>query len=202
LSETAPKLPVEVPPELENKTEAPPLMRLFPAASLPVSVTVALEPELTVELVTAIVDVDAEMAPGVTVMVGNTDVTVFPSIVALIVVAVPERIPVKLAVKVPLLLFVTAENEPVEVPPLRLKTIVELLVVKLFPAASLAVKVTSTLEPELTELDATVTSDCVVEIVPGVTVMLGLGVEVTGDPLMVPLMVVAVPARTPVKVEV
>ena len=80
---------------------APPVVKLFPAASFACSVTVVDEPVTTEANDTPTVDVATEIAPGVTVTVGIAVVTATPPIVALIVVAVPDVTPVNVAVYVP-----------------------------------------------------------------------------------------------------
>lgn len=62
------------------------------------TVSVTVEPEATVEAETPTVDSDKETGPGLTVTVGRVLVTAEPPMVALIVVAVPEVVPVKVAV--------------------------------------------------------------------------------------------------------
>src|SRR5205807_3843326 len=134
-------------------------------------------------------------------MVGSTDVTGFPLIVAPMVVAVPAAAPVNVAVYVPLLLSVVPPIVPVLVPPDRLNATVSPPVVRLFPAPSLAWSVSVAVAP-----DTTVPLDVVTEIGrascrEGVTVMVG-SAAVTGLPPMVALIVVAVPAVPPVNVPV
>ena len=92
------KVPVVEPPELPKTTVAPPTVIKLEAASRAVNVSVALLPDTTVALETARVDVAAEMAPGLTVMDGIVVLTLVPLIVAVMVVAVPARAPVKVAV--------------------------------------------------------------------------------------------------------
>jgi chorismate synthase len=76
----------------------PPAVSWFPAASFAVTVAVIFAPETTVPAETVTVDWASEKAPGVTVIVGRVDVTAEPPIVPLIVVALPARTPVKVAV--------------------------------------------------------------------------------------------------------
>ena len=118
------------------------------------------------------------------------------------VVAVPAVTPVKVAVYVPLLLSVTAEKVPVETPPLRVNATLAPPVLRALPAASLAVRVTVVVDPELTVAEATVTTDAEAEMVPEVTVTVGKGELVTARPVTVAAIEVAVPAVTPVKVAV
>jgi hypothetical protein len=73
----------------------PPEVTLFPAASFPCKVMATLDPEVTVLLAIARVDVAGEIAPGVTVTVGAVVRTELPPIVLLTVVAVPAVTPVK-----------------------------------------------------------------------------------------------------------
>lgn len=94
---TAEKLPVDVPPDLANATVAPPEVKLFPAASRLVRVTVIPAPETTDADETEITDVAELASPGDTVTVGIADKTVLPPIVALSVVGVPAKTPVKTA---------------------------------------------------------------------------------------------------------
>ena len=56
------------------------------------------EPDATDPLDTLTLDCASENAPGTTVIVGIVDVTVEPPIVAFIVVAIPEVVPVKVDV--------------------------------------------------------------------------------------------------------
>lgn len=91
-------LPVLVPPERVKATVSPPDVSWFPFASFAVKVRVTAELEATVPEETETTDWDKETGPGVTVTVGAVLVTVLPPMVAWIVVAVPERTPVKVAV--------------------------------------------------------------------------------------------------------
>ena len=136
-----------------------------------------------------------------TVTVGKVEVIATPPIVPVIVVAVPETTPVKVAEYVPFVLSVVPLTVPVEVPPVREKTTVDPPVDKLFPAASRACKVMLMEFPEETVADDKLINEVAVEIVPGVTVIVG-SVVVTAVPPMVAPMVVAVPASTPVNVAV
>src|SRR5207302_1838216 len=70
LSVVPPIVPVLVPPDRVNTTVSPPAVRLFPAASLACSVSVAVAPDTTVLLDVVTVDVVGEAVPGVTVTVG------------------------------------------------------------------------------------------------------------------------------------
>lgn len=90
-------VPVDVPPLRLNTTVAPPVVRLFPDASLACKVRVTVEPEFTVAEDTLIKEVLAEMPPGLTVTVGMVVVTGDPPMVAPIVVALPATRPVKVA---------------------------------------------------------------------------------------------------------
>jgi hypothetical protein len=96
-------------------------------------------------------------------------------------------------------LSVTPENVPFEVPPERATATVSPPAVSWFPAASFAVIVTVTPEPEATEPAETPTVDWASETAPGVTVTVGR-VEVIAEPPIVAFIVVAVPDTTPVKV--
>ncbi len=91
-------VPVLVPPDAVNATVAPPVVRLFPAASLACSVSVTALPEATVPDETLTVDLLVEAFPAVTVTVGSVLVTAAALIVAPMVVAEPAVTPVKLAV--------------------------------------------------------------------------------------------------------
>src|SRR5438034_633081 len=64
-------VPVLVPPEWMNATVAPPVERLFPAASFACKVRVRVPPEATVLPDTVTTDVSAEIPPTVTVIVGG-----------------------------------------------------------------------------------------------------------------------------------
>lgn len=90
---------------------------------------------------------------------------------------------------------------PVLVPPERLNTTVDPPAVRLLLLESRAVKVRVILAPELTVAEDTLTKELAKLIAPGVTVTVGK-VEVTETPPMVPVMVVADPAVTPVKLAV
>jgi hypothetical protein len=74
--------------------------------------------------------------------------------------------------------------------------------VKLLPAASLACSVTKIELPDVTVELATAIVEVLMEIVPGPTVTVGFGTEVTAIELMVAPIVVAEPAVTPVKMAV
>jgi hypothetical protein len=98
LSVTDPIVPFEIPPVLKNVTVKAPEVRALFAASRVVRVRVLvapakIEPELTVT-----VEFARENGPGFTVTVGKVELTGVPSINAVIVVAVPEVVPVKIAV--------------------------------------------------------------------------------------------------------
>lgn len=73
-------------------------MSELPAPSFAVRVSVTLLPELTVADETLSTEVHELIVPGVTVTVGIVVVTATPPIVALRVVAVPAKIPVRVAV--------------------------------------------------------------------------------------------------------
>jgi hypothetical protein len=96
---------------------------------------------------------------------------------------------------------VVAEIFPVEVPPVCEKTTGVPPLVRLFPAASRAIKVRVRLFPLATVAAEAVTRDCVKDRGPGVTVTVGIA-EDTGVPPMVAVIVVGVPEITPVKVAV
>ena len=83
------------------------------------------------------------------------------------------------------------------VPPDWVKTIVAPPAVMALPAASLPRKRTNTELPDATEEFATSTVERSALMAPGVTVMLG-NIVVTGVPLIVAVILVAEPRRTPV----
>ena len=91
----------------------------------------------------------------------------------------------------------TAEKDPVEVPPVLLMTTTAPPVVILFPAVSLARKVRRVPLPEETVLKVEDNVLCARLKTPGTTVIVG-SVDVTAEPLIVALIVVADPATTPV----
>ena len=91
-------VPVLVPREAEKTTTSPPVVRLLPAASRVRSVSVEVPPETMVELETETCDVVVDAGPGSTAIDSDPDVTGFPSMVAPIVVGVPARTPVNVAV--------------------------------------------------------------------------------------------------------
>jgi hypothetical protein len=87
--------------------------------------------------------------PGFTVTVGNVLVIALPPIVALTVFAVPDVVPVKVAVYDPLLLSVTDPMVPLDVPPpVKENTIANPPPVRRLPFASLAITVRSVVSPE------------------------------------------------------
>ena len=100
-----------------------------------------------------------------------------------------------------MVLSVVAPKVPVEVPPVRPKTTVSPPAVKLFPAASLACKLTLILEPDPTLEAAEEMVDVMADTAPGVTDTVG-NTDRTVAPFTVALTVVAVPASTPVKAAV
>jgi hypothetical protein len=89
--------PVDVPPVRENTTLLPPVVNVFPAVSWAVRVNAVVVPEAKVVVPTAMVELASDIGPGTTVRLA-VPVILLPEIVALIVVAVPERIPVKVLV--------------------------------------------------------------------------------------------------------
>ena len=132
---------------------------------------------------------------------GAVEVSALPSTVALINEVVPDVVPVNTEVYVPLAGSETAAKVPLLVPPLIVKTTVRPPVVKRFPAASRAVNVAVEVEPACIAEDDKVTVDCDKLIGPGVTVIVGI-VEVTVEPLIVAVTVVAVPAIKPWKLAI
>ena len=95
---TDPNVPVLTPPLRVKTTVSPPVLREFPAASRPCKVATIALPDATDAALSVTVEVTAEIAPAETVTVGDPEVTVVAFTVALIVVAVPARTPVKIAV--------------------------------------------------------------------------------------------------------
>jgi hypothetical protein len=197
LSVVAPIVPALVPPLKVNATESPPVVRLFPLASLAWSWSVAAPPDTTVPAETDTVDWLNETVPTVTVIVGKGDDTAVPPIVACTVAAVPAVPAVKVAVYVPLALSVVA---PTLAPP-TVNATVRPPVVKLLPFASLAWSVKVTVFPDATVPAETDTVDWLKEAAPGVTAIVGR-VEITAMPPIVACTVVAVPAVPAVKVAV
>src|ERR1051325_9044145 len=128
--------------------------------------------------------------PGMTVSDGLGVVTAPPLIVAVITVALPARRPSNVAVYTPLPESAVAPTVPVLAPPEKPNATESPPVATLFPAASLPRSFSVTLAP-----------DPAGEIAPGETAIVGSGL-VTGDPLIVAPMVVAVPASRPVNTAV
>lgn len=91
----APIVPVAVPPEVLKRTMPPPVVIVFPAASLASADIVVLVPEVIEVSWTASSVFAALGAPGVTVIVGGVVATGIPLIVALRLLAVPLIAPVK-----------------------------------------------------------------------------------------------------------
>lgn len=195
------KLPELVPPERLKATVAPPVGIRLPASSLPVRVTVEVEPEAMVAEETEISEAEAEMVPTVTVTLGEPLVTAEPPTVAVMLVEVPASTPVNEAVYRPFDPSAVLPKVPVLVPPDLAKTTVEPPLVNWLPLASLAVNVTVMLLPEITEPAETLTSDWASDRAPAVTATMG-DAEVTGEPLIVARIEVAVPATIPVNVAV
>src|SRR5262245_507949 len=162
------------PPDSVNATIAPPVVNALPAASRAWNVRVAGPPDPTVPLATETMEVTAEIAPGLTVIVGNVEATGAPSIVAWTVVATPARTPVNVAVYVPLPLSVAGDGLIVPVlvpaPPVTLNTTVAPPDVILLPPASLPCSVSVTAPPDCTEPLDTEMSDSAGEIAPDVAV--------------------------------
>jgi hypothetical protein len=152
-------MPVLVPPERVKRTVESPVVFRFPFASFAVSVRVTIDPDATVPEEIEIRDWDAEIGPAVTVTVGNVLVTALPPMLALMLVAVPEVVPVKVAVYIPLPLSVVAEIVPLLRPPDRANTTVEPPEMRRFPFKSFVVRVKVTVEPEVTVAEETVMSD-------------------------------------------
>jgi len=98
LSVTALKVPLDVPAPNPKRTVKPPVVRLLPAASLAVRVTVVLLPATMLAAPTETIDCDTLAAPGVTVIVGAVDVTALLPMVAVMVLAEPAVAPVKVTV--------------------------------------------------------------------------------------------------------
>ena len=201
VSETIePNVPLEVPlPSAKATVTA--VVRWFPFASLAIRVTSVVSPEGIEDRPTDTVDWLGEELPGVTVTVGEVLVTDPELMVAVIVVAVPELVPVNTAVYLPLRVSETIEpNVPLEVP-LPNPNATVTAVPRRLPLASRAINVTNVVSPELIELLPTETVDCVSEYAPEVTVMEG-SVLVTDCPPMVAVTVRAEPEVVPVKMVV
>jgi hypothetical protein len=96
-------------------------------------------------------------------------------------------------------LSVVVDRLPVEVPPLRLITIVDPPAVRSFPFTSLAWRVIVLVVPEGTVAGETAKVDWLAEMLPGITVIVGR-VEVMEEPPIVAVMLVAVPAVRPLNV--
>src|ERR1041384_2573245 len=184
LSVVEPIVPVLVPPRRENATIAPPVERMFPAASFACSVSVLVAPERMLPLDTVTVEVTAEIRPGVTVTVGSAVLTGVALIVAPIFVAVPATRPVNVAVYVPLALSVVLLIVPVLVPPLFVNATVAPPAVSALPAASWPVSGSVTPAPDVTDPLDTDTSDVAAEMAPGITATVGSAVP-TGVALIV-----------------
>ena len=86
---------VEVPPEFPNKIADPPVVRLLPAVSFAVRVKRTELPDETVPALIVTTEVPTAMGPGITVRVGNVEVSATPPTVPVIVVALPAVTPVK-----------------------------------------------------------------------------------------------------------
>src|SRR5258706_9382877 len=178
--------PVLVPPDRENTTVAPPLVRLFPDGSLDWRRNVTIAPDATVSADTVTTEVAGEAAPGVTVIVGSVDVTGVAPMVAPILAGVPAVTAVNVAVYVPLPLSVAGDGAivPALDPPETVNATVAPPVVRALPAASRACKVRVAVPPAPMVAADTETSDVTAEITPGVTVTLGT-VVATGPPSIV-----------------
>jgi len=178
--------PVLVPPERENATVAPPLVRLFPAGSLACRRNVTIAPDATVSADTVTTEVAGDAAPGVTVIVGNVDVTVLAPMVAPIVAGVPAVIAVNVAVYVPLPWSVAGDGAivPALDPPETVNATVAPPALSALPAASRACKVSVAVPPAPMVAADAETSDVAAEITPGVTVTVGR-VVATGAPSIV-----------------
>src|SRR5262249_6776485 len=140
-------------------------------------------PDPTVPLETETTDVAAEIAPGVTVIVGAAEATGAPPIVARTLVAVPARTPVNVAVYVPLPLSVAGDGAivPVLLPPVTLKTTVAPPVVMLLPPASLPCSVSVTAPPDGTVPVDTEMTESAGEIAPDVAVAPNASVPTAGN---------------------
>src|ERR1041384_3558803 len=201
--------PVLGPPLVLNTTAAPPVVRLLPAASLACRVSVTVPPDMIVPLDTDTTEVVAEAAPAVTVICGRTVLTGVALIVAPIVVGVPDRIPVNVAVYVPSPLSVAGLGaiDPVLMPPplelgnatvappvlIRLpaasfacsaSSLVPPAVVVSLPAASFACSVSVLVPPERIDPLETDTTDAAAEIGPGFTVIDGAAGLTGGAPIV------------------
>ncbi len=78
--------PLLLPPDALNTTASPPIASRLPAASFARSRSVAMAPDAIVSVDVVKTDVIGEIAPGLTVTVGNAVVTGVPPIVAPMVV--------------------------------------------------------------------------------------------------------------------
>ena len=139
--------PVPVPPRAKA-TVSPPVVRSLPKESSACRVMVSVLPEATLADDKAIADVAKVAVPGVTAIVGEPDVIVWPSIVAVMVLP-PSTVPVNVAVYVPLPLSVTELNEPCAVPvPPRANTTVDPPIGMFTPSESFACRVTAIEPPD------------------------------------------------------
>ena len=143
----------------------------------------------------------SDTTPGVTVSVGDAEVTGAASTVAPITRGEPAVVPVNVAVYVPSPLSFVTPIAPSLVPlPFGKSTVAPPAVIP-FPAASRAVSVSVTVFPEASDGAETVTVLCARESAPGITVIVG-NVLVTASPAIVAPIVRAVPATVPMNVAV
>ncbi len=99
MSVTALKVPELAPPETPKTTVSPPVESCTPWEFLAVKVTVEVFPEVIELELKVIVDRESEAAVlAATVILGRAELTATPLIVALIEVAEPDVVPVKVAV--------------------------------------------------------------------------------------------------------
>ena len=95
LSVTAPNVPLDPPPLLKNETLKPPEESVLLEASFAVSVAVTDCPEVTEPELKVTTELARLILPGETATVGRVEVTLDELMVAVIVVAVPAVVPVK-----------------------------------------------------------------------------------------------------------
>jgi hypothetical protein len=162
LSVTGPIVPSLVPAPLVNVTVRPPLVCALPAASLTLTVSVAVPPTVNVVAELSTVLCVADAGPGETVTEGIELVTAAPFSVAANCLGEPAVVPVNVAVYVPLLLSVTPLSVPSltpEPPVPRLIATVAPPDVMFAPPPSLACSVTVTALPDATDVADTDTVD-------------------------------------------
>ena len=90
-------VPELAPPEIENETVKPPTVSGFPLVSLVIKVMVEVAPEVIFAELKLTVVFERDKFAGMTLIDTPAEVSAEPSTVAEIVIAVPEVVPVKLA---------------------------------------------------------------------------------------------------------